>query len=167
MKTHLSLRVRAHRMMFAYLIKYSIIFDTWLIYLISFHWINRKGIALGFIDLYCLCAIVGIMQMYVASRINEFMSFAVFCLKNFAAEKTENHRILFDYSLAPHSNPKCNRKKMKQKRFPLNFEFRKRQKLLSTSPLVLVSATLLIEKRAWKKEHRESCSSLSRFPKYL
>lgn len=38
----------------------------------------------------------------------------------------------------------------------VNFEFKKRQKLSSMS-FVFVSTTMLIEKRAWKKEHRESC----------
>lgn len=78
--------------MFAYLIKYSIIFDTQLIYLISFHWIKQKRdrwekyllIFIG-LRLSALC----IMQIYV--WINEFMS-VVFCFIPFRVQLKANEQ---------------------------------------------------------------------------
>lgn len=145
--------------MFAYLIKYSIIFDTRLIYLISLHWINRKGIALGFIDLYWLCAIVGIMQIYGARKVNEFMSIAVFCLKAFWSGHWKKTKITESCSLKCKLHSKIsNRKNIFSQKFWI-------QKASETFVYVAFRSCLrdVVNWKACltKREYRESCAPLS------
>ena len=122
------------RMMFAYLIKYSIIFDTPLIYLISFHWINRKkGSQRG-------AKRAGRQKIFIYWSLLAALEFnCVLCkfmsgLMNLWASSFVLHCTL--------------EKKNVEKLF----------KIRNTSRWLLsIFFMLLIEKRAWQNREKESC----------